>query len=312
MMKSLNFSQPAELKVALIYGGRSSEREISLLTGAAVADALERLGFQTIRLDAADNLVAELERQSPDVAFIALHGPGGEDGSVQGLLEYLAIPYTGSGVMASALALNKQMSKHVWRSCGIATADWVELSADTDFADTLAVLGGSAMVKPVNEGSSIGMARADSAEALEQAWLAAREYDQEVIAEAWIAGPEFTVPLLDGEALPLIQMVPHDSFYTYQAKYFSDETRYLCPAPVDESLAKQMQQLALAAFQALHCSGWGRVDLMLDPSRGPLVLEANTVPGMTSHSLVPMSAAQAGLSFDQLVLRILQSVGSGA
>ncbi len=295
-------------KIAVLYGGSSAEREISLLTGNAVADAIERQGLPCVRIDTAQGLVDALQLEKPGAAFIALHGPGGEDGSVQGLLQYMGIGYTGSGVLGSALALNKQVSKQVWRGCDIATADWSQLNSDTDFNAAISALGGSAMVKPVNEGSSIGMARADSGDALRQAWQDALQYDQEVIAEAWIDGPEFTVPLLAGKALPVVQMVSSDTFYTYEAKYHSDETRYLCPAPIEADLAEQMQVLALQAFQSLHCSGWGRVDLMLHPTNGPLVLEANTVPGMTSHSLVPMSAAQAGLDFDQLVLRILQTI----
>ena len=308
LLTRLEHIQPSELgHIAVLYGGTSAERDISLQTGQAVADALARMHIPHTLIDVANDIYEKIREANPDRVFIGLHGRGGEDGSIQGMLQFMGLPYTGSGVLASALALNKNLAKVVWQQYQLPTAPWLILEPETDFAQVIRELG-PVMVKPVNEGSSIGMSKAATAAQLKAAFTEAVRFDSQVIAEAWIDGPEYTVPLLCGVPLPVIQMVAEDAFYTYEAKYLSDRTKYLCPAPIAEDMALQMQDLAMRAFNALGCQGWGRVDLMLDPRHGPLLLEANTIPGMTSHSLVPMSAASYGLSFDQLVLLILDTV----
>lgn len=299
-------------RVGLLLGGQSAEREISLQSGAAVKDALERLGIEHVVIDPTHKLASQLTNASIDRAFIALHGRGGEDGSLQGMLELMNIPYTGSRVLASALAMDKSMTKKVWRADGLRTADWVALSAQSNFEQLIERLGGRVMVKPAHEGSSLGMSIASNAGELHNAFVQASKFDTSVIAESWLPGPEFTVPVLFDTALPLIQLGCDDIFYTYEAKYLSERTQYLCPAPVSAGMAEEIADLAKQAFRSLGCSGWGRIDIMLDADSRPVLLEANTVPGLTSHSLVPMAAKQAGLSFDELVLLILSSTGAGA
>ncbi|NND68646.1 MAG: D-alanine--D-alanine ligase, partial [Halioglobus sp.] len=271
--------------VAVLLGGNSAEREISLQSGQTVLDGLAALGVQTLAVDPAD---AHWREQLADVAlvFIALHGPGGEDGSLQGALQVLGLPYTGAGVLGSALALDKQRCKQLWQGIGIATAPFAMLSEHSDWQAVIDRLG-KVFVKPVREGSSIGMSMADSVEALEQAYRAASRYGAEVIAEQFIDGPEYTVAVLGDEALPGIRLETDNEFYDYEAKYLSDDTRYLCPCGLDQAEEAEMAALSLRAFKALGCSVWGRVDLMRAPSGEFMVLEVNTVPGMTSHSLVP-------------------------
>lgn len=294
--------------VAVLYGGASPERPISLESGAAVAAALERAGHTVSRIDAGPDLARQLEAVAPEVVWNALHGGAGEDGTVQGCLGTLGLPFTGSGVLGSALAMNKLRAKQLWRGTEgeIPTADFVELGAVTCEAAGER-LGWPVMVKPASGGSSIGMARADGPAELAAAHQAARAYDQAVLAEAWLDGPELTVGILDGEPLPVLRLEVARGFYDYTAKYEAGSgTRYLHPTGLGESVEAQCQGLALAAFQALDCHGWGRVDLKLGAD-GPAVIEVNTVPGMTPHSLVPKAAAHAGLDFDALVTRILEA-----
>jgi D-alanine-D-alanine ligase len=293
-------------KVAVVMGGRSAEREISLLSGNAVLASLLRSGVDAIGLDADTNLLQELRAAKIDRVLIMLHGRDGEDGKLQGALEWLGMPYTGSGVLASALAMDKVRCKLVWQQLGISTPEFVELIADMDFNAVLQQLG-SCFVKPVSEGSSIGIGGAETAAELQAAWSCANKYDAQVMAERWVKGREYTVAILDGLALPVIELQPANAFYDYEAKYLSDKTRYLCPCDLDAAATAELQQLALASYDAIGCRGWGRVDAMRDKDGRFWLLEVNTVPGMTSHSLVPMAALAAGISFDALVLRILDS-----
>src|SRR5690606_10964293 len=240
-----------------------------------------------------------------DRAFIALHGPGGEDGRIQAVLEYLHIPYTGSDVQSSALAMDKLRSKQLWRGAGLPTPDFAVLSESTDWQAVLQELGGEVMVKPAHEGSSIGMARVQSARELQEAYQNAAGYDTSVIAERLITGAEYTVAVLDGVALPPIKLETHHRFYDFDAKYLAEDTRYLYPCQLSAHKEQQLKDLALNAFNAIGCSGWGRLDVMADAQENFYLLEVNTVPGMTGHSLVPMAAKAHGLSFAQLVVAIL-------
>lgn len=292
-------------KVAVLYGGTSAERKVSLKSGEQVLKALLACGVDAEGIDAGPQLVAQLEALSPDRVFIVLHGPGGEDGTLQGALEFLGLPYTGSGVLASALAMDKMRTKLLWKGMGLPTAHFAPLHAASDWAAVLDELGGAAMVKPSREGSSIGMSRANTAAELENAWRVAAALGDEVIAESWLAGAEYTVAILDGEALPPIRLETDRGFYDYEAKYLRDDTRYLCPCGLPPEREDALKTLALAAFHSLGCSGWGRVDVMLDGRGNFQLLEVNTVPGMTDHSLVPMAAKARGIDFESLVLRIL-------
>ena len=294
-------------RVGLLYGGVSSEREISLMSGAAVHQALLNLGIDVVAIDAGSDLLQQLPRHNLDHVFIALHGPGGEDGRLQGALEYLDLPYTGSGVLASALAMDKLRCKQLWQGIGLPTADFAILEQQSDWAKTLHQLGGKAMVKPACEGSSIGMSRAESPAQLQSAWAEAAKYATTVIAESLMEGEEYTVAILAEQVLPSVRIQSNDVFYDYQAKYFSDKTQYFCPAGLSDAREQELRILAMQAFKAVGCSGWGRVDVMVDADNKFQLLEVNTVPGMTSHSLVPMAAKTAGLDFDQLVLAILEA-----
>lgn len=291
-------------KMAVLYGGLSAEREISLQSGSAVLQALKNCGVNAVGIDIGDNAVAQLQQEQPDSVFIALHGAGGEDGSMQALLEFLKIPYTGSGVMASALCMDKLRTKHLWRGVQIPTPEYVVLKSDSDWQKTLAFLGGTAFVKPVHEGSSIGMTIASNTVELEQAFVSASQYDQSVMAESCIRGAEYTVAILNGETLPPIKLETDHVFYDYDAKYLAEDTRYLCPCGLPEDKEKELRNTALRAFELVGCRGWGRVDVMADQQGNFYLLEINTVPGMTSHSLVPMAARAAGISFDELVMAI--------
>ena len=294
-------------RVGLLYGGQSSEREVSLASGLAIANALQRLSIDSCPIDAGDDLIEQLQRHQLDRVFIALHGPGGEDGTLQGALEYLRLPYTGSGVLASALAMDKLRCKRLWRGLGLPTADFVPLDAHSDWSDVLASLGGSVMVKPSREGSSIGMSRVDSVDQLEHAWRRAADLDSEVIAERRLVGGEYTVAIVAGRVLPAIRITTCGAFYDYQAKYNSTETEYFCPSGLSSAREQRLGELCLAAFRSLDCRGWGRVDVMADERGEFQLLEVNTVPGMTDQSLVPKAAAAAGVSFDQLIVNILQA-----
>ena len=296
--------------VGLLYGGISSEREISLQSGAAVAESLARLGIDTHLIDVGADLIDQLRAVHLDRAFIALHGAGGEDGTVQAVLETLAIPYSGSGVLASALSMDKLRCKQLWRGLGLPTADFMELSDDSNWAATLDMLGGCAMVKPSREGSSIGMSRADSSDELARAWQSAVRYQGQVFAESRLRGEEYTVAIVAGQPLPSIRLQAAIDFYDFKAKYHSNTTQYFCPSGLSEESEAELMSLCVKAFQSLDCRGWGRVDVMMDEDQNFYLLEVNTVPGMTKHSLVPKAAAAAGISFDQLVYRILEASGT--
>ena len=292
-------------------GGRSAEREISLKSGAMVLGALRRSGVDAHAFDPRDRRLEELVAGKFERAFIALHGRFGEDGTVQGALEYLGIPYTGSGVLASALAMDKWRTKLLWQARGMPTPAYELLTPQTDATEVASRLGLPLMVKPAGEGSSIGMTKVTSAEMLDAAYELARGYDGTVIAEAFIEGMELTAGILGDESLPLIRLETPRTFYDYEAKYFADDTRYLCPCGLPASRERHVQEVAFAAFDSLGCSSWGRVDLMLDRAGSPFLLEVNTVPGMTDHSLVPMAARARGISFEDLCLRILESAHVG-
>jgi D-alanine-D-alanine ligase len=308
VLRPCRVSDPAAFgRVAVLMGGTSAEREVSLVTGAAVHQALRNRGVAATAIDATGDLVAQLRDGGFDRIWIALHGRGGEDGTLQGLLEFLGLPYTGSGVLGSAIGMDKLRTKRLLHGAGLPTARYGVLRDEADLAEVVAQLGLPLMVKPATEGSSIGMSRVDTAGQLPDAWRLAGGYGGEVIAEEWIAGPEYTVAILDGQALPAIRIEAQGRFYDYHAKYVSDETRYVCPAGLARADERALADLALAAFDAVGCRGWGRVDLMVHPVAGPMILELNTVPGMTSHSLVPMAAAAAGIGFDELVWRILET-----
>jgi D-alanine-D-alanine ligase len=294
-------------RIGILFGGQSAEREISLQSGAAVIAALAEAGVDFVALDVGANAIADIQAANIDRAFIALHGPGGEDGRIQAVLEYLNIPYTGSDVQSSALAMDKLRSKQLWRGVGLSTPDFAVLSATTNWQDVLQSLGGEVMVKPAHEGSSIGMARVQSSQELQDAYSNAAHYDACVIAERLITGAEYTVAILDGVALPPIKLETHHRFYDFDAKYLAEDTQYLCPCGLSPSKEKELKDLALNAFNAIGCRGWGRLDVMADAQQDFYLLEVNTVPGMTSHSLVPMAAKAHGLSFTQLVLAILRA-----
>ena len=294
-------------KVAVLMGGSSAEREISLKSGRAVLAALEHHGVDAHAFDPSERPLEHLRSEGFDRAFIALHGRLGEDGTVQGALQMMGIAYTGSGVMASALAMDKWRTKLVWRAAGVRTPRFELLHAESNFKTVARKLGLPLMVKPSCEGSSIGMSKVLKAEKLRAAYRLAAKYDSVVIAEQFIKGIELTASILDGQALPLIRVETPRAFYDYQAKYFANSTRYICPCGLSANQEKKIQEKALQAYQVLGCSGWGRVDLMLDKRRVPYFIEVNTVPGMTDHSLVPMAARAAGLSFEDLVMRILES-----
>ena len=292
--------------VGLLSGGLSSEREISLMTGAAVLKSMRNLGIDVIAIDVQKDFIDSLQSYQLDRVFVALHGPGGEDGTLQGALEYLGIPYTGSGVMASALAMDKFRCKQLWRGIGLPTADFYLLDKESDYEEILNKLGGKCVVKPSCEGSSIGMSLADSAQQLREAWKLASEFDTAVIAESKLEGEEYTVAILGERALPSVRIDSQATFYDYQAKYFSDKTQYFCPSGLSNERESELRELAMHAFKSLNCKGWGRVDVMTDADGAFHILEVNTVPGMTSHSLVPMAAKAAGIEFDDLVCAILE------
>lgn len=294
-------------RVAVLMGGCSAERDVSLRSGNAVLAALLRSGVDAFGLDLTDQAVAQLAVEKFDRAFIALHGRGGEDGSIQGVLEWLRIPYTGSDVMASALGMDKFKCKQVWQGLGLPTPASSLLNANTNAEQLVAKLGLPLMVKPAHEGSSIGMSKITSAEALTKAYAKASQYDSRILAERFISGSEFTVSIVDGKALPVIGLKTSHDFYDFNAKYTATDTQYLLPCGLSNQEEQAMQQLALDAYRAVGCESWGRVDIMVDEARQPWLLEVNTSPGMTDHSLVPQAAAFAGISFDQLVLDILNT-----
>jgi D-alanine-D-alanine ligase len=293
-------------KVAVLMGGRSAERPVSLKSGTMVLAALKKKGVSAHAFDPKERGLEELIRERFDRVFVILHGRYGEDGTIQGALELLGIPYTGSGVLASALAMDKWRTKLVWQSSGIPTPRSELLARDSDMQAVATRLGLPIMVKPANEGSSIGMTKVKSARELAEAHALASNYDRVVIAETFVDGVELTAGILGDKPLPLIKLETPREFYDYEAKYQADDTRYVIPCGLPPDAERIVQEEALLAFEALGCRGWGRVDVMLDRSGKPYFLEVNTSPGMTDHSLVPMAARHAGLSFDDLCLRILE------
>ncbi len=294
-------------RVAVLMGGRSAEREISLQSGQAVLTALVEQGIDAHRIDVNKQVSQDLLDGGFERAFVMLHGRGGEDGEIQGLLQALGLPYTGSDITGAVLSINKRISKQIWQQMGLPTAQFEVLNQTRESQRVLDELGLPLMVKPVNEGSSIGMTKVTSQDQLEAAIEQASQFDSEVIAEQWIDGEEYTVAIVQHETLPVIRLnTPHD-FYDYDAKYQADTTEYHCPSGLDQQEEAKVQVLALQAFDALHMSGWGRIDLMRDKTGQYYLLEANSIPGMTDHSLVPMAARQAGISFEQLVWHILES-----
>ncbi|CAK17165.1 D-alanine--D-alanine ligase [Pseudomonas entomophila] len=292
-------------RVAVLYGGKSAEREVSLKSGAAVIEALTSAGVDVVAIDVGDDLLARLQNEKIDRAFIILHGRGGEDGSMQGLLECLGIPYTGSGILASALAMDKLRTKQVWQSLGIPTPRHAVLASEQDCVAASAELGFPLIVKPAHEGSSIGMAKVNSEQELVAAWKDAAKYDSQVLVEQWIHGPEFTIAVLRGQVLPPIALGTPHVFYDYDAKYIANDTQYRIPCGLDSVKEQELIDLTARACDAIGIEGWGRLDVMQDEQGRFWLLEVNTAPGMTDHSLVPMAARAAGLDFQQLVLAIL-------
>jgi len=309
--RDLSSLNPQSLgKVGVLLGGRSGEREISLLSGNGVLEALLEKGVDAHAFDTGLRNPTELATAHFDRVFIALHGRFGEDGTIQGLLELLNLPYTGSGVLASALAIDKIATKRIWMSSGLATPQFELLSATSDWSAVVQNLGLPLIVKPAHEGSSLGLTKVQALEQLPDAYALALSLDKKVMAESCIIGPELTCPLVGegeaAEALPVIQIIPPNANYDFHNKYFSNETQYLCPTDLDEKLNQAVQRLALDAYRVLGCKTWGRADIMIDEqTRQPYLLEMNTSPGMTSHSLVPMAAKAAGVSYGDLVLWIL-------
>jgi D-alanine-D-alanine ligase len=293
-------------KVAVLYGGKSAEREVSLKSGSMVLAALRKKGVDAHSFDPKDRDLQDLVRERFARVFIALHGRFGEDGTVQGVLEWLGIPYTGSGVLASALAMDKLRTKRLWAAEGLPTAAYAVLDQETNLAGVAKRLGTPLFVKPANEGSSVGMSKVREAADLEEAYALAVNYDPVVIAEKVIDGPELTAAILGERVLPIIRIETPREFYDYEAKYISDDTRYLIPCGLAAKKEEQLQALCLNAFRVLGCRGWGRVDLMLDKRGRPYLLEINTSPGMTDHSLVPMAARTVGLSYEDLCVKILE------
>ena len=298
---------PADFgKVAVLMGGWSAEREISLLSGKAVFDALKRNEVDAHAIDVQRDIAAVLAAGDYDRALIMLHGRGGEDGAMQGLLEVMGLPYTGSGILGSALAMDKLRCKQVWAAEGYPTPPYRVLENERDCADALDALGLPLIVKPALEGSSIGMTKVEHETQMHEAFELACSCKGTVIAEQWIIGSEYTAAILNRQVLPMIRLETDRKFYDYVAKYESDDTRYICPCGLDAAKEQELGALMLNAFEAIGASGWGRVDFMLDQHGQPWLIEANTVPGMTSHSLVPMAAKQAGIQFNELVIEILR------
>jgi len=298
-------------KVAVLLGGKSAEREVSLKSGGMVLAALRKKGVDAHPFDPKERDLLELVRERFQRVFIALHGRFGEDGTVQGVLEWLGIPYTGSGVLASALAMDKVRTKRLWAAEGLPTAPYEVLGKDTNLKAVAKKLGVPLFVKPASEGSSVGMTKVKNAGDLEEAYALAVNYDPVVIAERFIDGAELTVAIVGERVLPIIRIETPREFYDYEAKYIANDTRYLIPCGVSEKKEKELQAICLKAFRALGCRGWGRVDLMLDKRGRPYLLEVNTSPGMTDHSLVPMAARAVGISYEDLCVQVLEMAHVG-
>lgn len=298
-------------KVAVLMGGPSAEREISLMSGHAVLDALLDRGVDAQAFDPAERMLFDLEREGFDRAFIALHGRFGEDGTVQGALETMKIPYTGSGVMGSALAMDKWRTKLVWLAAGIPTPRYLVVDAQSDWRSVAQTLGLPLIVKPAREGSTLGLAKVGTVEQLDAAYAVAAEYDPLVLAEEFIDGTELTASILGDQALPLVRIDAPDGNYDYRNKYFTDATKYYCPSGIDADAESEIRRVALDAFRVLGCTGWGRADAIQRADGRFSFLEMNTVPGLTGHSLVPMAAKQTGMAFADLALAILETAHVG-
>lgn len=297
---------PADFgRVAVFMGGWSAEREVSLKSGNAVYKALLASGVDTYLIDVDKNIAHVLDKERPDYVFNILHGRGGEDGTIQALLDLYEIPYTGSGVLASALSMDKVRTKQLWYANGLQTPDYFVVTNESELEAIKDKISGTVMVKPAHEGSSIGISKVSSPDQLRKAWEYASQYDEIVLIESFIDGNEYSVSILNGKALPAIRLQPKAEFYDYNAKYLSDDTVYHCPCGLDENIEAQLKDMALAAFNVLGCRGWGRVDFMVDKEQKPWLIENNTLPGMTDHSLVPMAAKAVNISFEELVLEIL-------
>jgi len=292
-------------KVAVLMGGRSAEREISLLSGSAVLSALKNRGVDAHGVDVGENIINELVQGNYQRAFIVLHGRGGEDGTIQGLLELMNLPYTGSGVAASSLAMDKLKTKQIWLAMGLATPEFCILDSEESCKQAINALSLPLIIKPVLEGSSIGMSKVETESELIPAWNKAQQCGSTVIAEQWIEGGEYTAAMLDGRVLPMIKLETTHKFYDYEAKYDADDTQYICPCGLSDEQEAEFAELTANAFNAVGASSWGRVDFIVDQTGQPWLIEVNTVPGMTSHSLVPMAAKQAGMSFEDLAVSIL-------
>lgn len=294
-------------KVAVLLGGTSAERVVSLKSGAAVLKALQDRSIDAHGIDVGSDIIQTLKQGNYDRAFIVLHGRGGEDGVIQGALETIGLPYTGSGVLGSALSMDKLRTKLVLLGAEMPTPAFKSFNREADMNRAVEQLGFPVMVKPAREGSSIGMTKVEKVEQLQIAWQKAKDFDDDVFAEQWITGTEYTASILGDQALPLIRLETPRGFYDFEAKYHANDTRYICPCGLDAQHEAELQDLALKVFQISGCSGWGRVDLMCDKTGKPWILEVNSVPGMTDHSLVPMAARQAGISFEDLCWRILET-----
>lgn len=304
-----SFEKQSLEKVVVVYGGTSAEREVSLKSGAAVLEALQRKGVNACGYDPLDNGLVGLEQLAPSLVFVALHGRGGEDGTLQGALELLDIPYTGSGVLASALGMDKQRTKQVWSAVGLPTPESIMLEATAEWSVVVEQLGLPLIVKPVHEGSTLGISIVKSQAALEAAYHEAAQFDARVMAERFVVGDEYTVALLGDQVLPAIRVEVPGGFYDYEAKYIANTTQYHLPCGLSAQHEAELAQLCQQAFAAIGGVGWGRVDVMRDSEGRFWLLEVNTVPGMTDHSLVPQAAAHAGIGFDDLVLQILNTAG---
>jgi D-alanine-D-alanine ligase len=307
-MKALALSKPEQFgRVAVMMGGSAAEREVSLRSGAAVYEALKSKGVDAIAVDVTGSPIDALAGQKFDRVFNIIHGRGGEDGVLQAVLEVQGIPYTGSGVLASALSMDKLRTKLCWQGYGLVTPKWCLLESEADLDVCIEKLGFPVIVKPAQEGSSIGMSKASNREELQKAFAVAAKYRCDVYAEAWVTGKEYTVAVLDGAALPAIRLETPHAFYDYEAKYQATTTQYHCPCGLSEEQEQLIRDLAVTACKVVGVKGWGRVDVFIDDAGQYQLIEVNTVPGMTDHSLVPMAARQAGISFEELVWRILET-----
>lgn len=307
-MKTVTLNQVEQFgRVAVLMGGSSAEREVSINSGHAVYEALKRLEIDAFAIDINGNIVEQLAAEKIDRVFNIIHGRGGEDGQLQGLLEIMKLPYTGSGVMASALTMDKLRTKLCWQGQGLLTPKWMIVEVEKEIESCAEYLGFPVIVKPSQEGSSMGMSKAQNIKELKEAVKLALSFKCDVYAEQWVKGAEYTVAVLAGDALPIIRVETSNEFYDYEAKYQSNSTKYHCPCGLSEKREKEIQTLALEACKTVGVSGWGRVDLFIDEQDAVQLIEVNTVPGMTDHSLVPMAAKAKGMGFDELVWRILET-----